>query len=446
MLSAVGLGAYKLQPSKFSFNFTPPSTVPQMPSAETSPSSNAPEMAQASAESLAESSTHSNGKSHMRKYFGIQKEVVAKKWKENPDTTTEETAAEMAKDGTVTESLAKEKAQPKKRGKKRARNGNEKPPPATEAKETSDAMDIDLTTVKVGQTQTDGEVSKDTPATTPKRRKQGQRQDKATASEQPKKDNGSSRKKQKVGNEEGSDDLAKDQDQKERQEQKSQKGQPKSKKQKLPRLPINAIVSKRPILRPAIPTPFSSSDPKIIYVKAATKFVPTIKLVRKLLGEISKRQTQSLIATGTLTAPAVEQAIADASSPRPTTKEAEPVLIKGTGKAIPVALNLGLFFQKQVDCKVQVEAGTVKVIDDIALKNAKQEEQDEDDDEDEDEEMSDDEANADTMFADEKKLMLHKQHKIKGKQEKKRKFDDEAEVPETRIRFLSSVTVAISLK
>ncbi|KAK5070702.1 hypothetical protein LTR16_009311 [Cryomyces antarcticus] len=46
-------------------------------------------------------------------------------------------------------------------------------------------------------------------------------------------------------------------------------------------------------------------------------------------------------------------------------KDPEEVVLKATGKAIEKALNLGLFFQGQEDCKVRIRTGSVAAIDDI---------------------------------------------------------------------------------
>lgn len=86
-------------------------------------------------------------------------------------------------------------------------------------------------------------------------------------------------------------------------------------------------------------------------------------------------------------------------------KEGEKVYLKATGRAIPRALELGVQFQGEGDCVVRVEMGSVKAIDDIEV-NTK---------EDEMEGVGDEGV-------------------------------EEEDIPETRIRTISSVTVSIGLK
>ncbi|KAL1656647.1 hypothetical protein SLS61_000443 [Didymella pomorum] len=192
---------------------------------------------------------------------------------------------------------------------------------------------------------------------------------------------------------------------------------------KRPRLPENATITKRPLLHPAIPTPFASAEsPKVLYVTRTTPFIPTCKRVRSLLTQIAKRSTQSanenrgrgfrgkargkLEANGRLSAQDVEASIASAASQGKGTGKGnsalggEEVYLKATGRAIPRALELGVKFQGEEDCRVRVEMGSVKAIDDV---------------------------------------------EIGPSLEEKGEGEGEEEVPETRIRTLSTVTVRIGL-
>ncbi|KAF9698696.1 hypothetical protein EKO04_003093 [Ascochyta lentis] len=194
---------------------------------------------------------------------------------------------------------------------------------------------------------------------------------------------------------------------------------------KRPRLPDHATISKRPLLHPAIPTPFSSAaNPKVLYITASSPFIPTCKRVRSLLVQISKREAQStasaprgrggagnrksgrLEANGRLEAKDVEASIAGAvkEKGRGLNTGGEEVFLKATGRAIPRALELGVKFQGEDDCRVRVEMGSVKAIDDVEVNEGVQGEKE-------------------------------------GTVEK-----EEEEVPETRIRTLSTVTVCIGLK
>ena len=86
----------------------------------------------------------------------------------------------------------------------------------------------------------------------------------------------------------------------------------------------------------------------------------------------------------------------------------ENVHLKATGRAIPRALGIGLHFQGEEDCWVKIEMGNVSAIDDVEA--------------------------GDRMAEDE------------GREaEMGQVAEDADDVPETRIRILSSVTVTIGL-
>ncbi|ORY19707.1 Rpp20 subunit of nuclear RNase MRP and P-domain-containing protein [Clohesyomyces aquaticus] len=411
MLSAVGLGANRLRPAKFAFSFTPPSNAPQMPPIEPITPSKAPNMVEE----------------------GAQPKVQAADTPMKEESTRKRNIKEF---GPSAKKLARweQKRQARPHGKDEP---YQKPGPKikTALKATEDIA-----------TETTGEPVE-------------AEEEKASENElqQTSAPEGPSRKRQRKGNQEGAKNPPKNEPEgspKGNQGKKPQKTQPtpKQQKQKPPRLPTNAVVSKRPLLHPATPSPFaSSSSQKVVYVNASAPFVSKVKQVRKLLEEVSKRQKQSLTATGSLNPKAVELAIADASNAQPAAKEAEAVYLKATGKAIPTALNIGLFFQNQSDYKIKIEIGEVSAIDDINLRNSQGEPVPEDLKE-EAAAVAAAEADVDAAQADvsaeqqteAKPEPEVKQEKGNRKKNKKRKFAEE--VPETRIRTLSAVTVAISFK
>ena len=162
-----------------------------------------------------------------------------------------------------------------------------------------------------------------------------------------------------------------------------------------------------------------------------------MKRVRKLLNEVVKREKQSANslnkargrggryaeANGRLEARDVEAEIVGEMGRTGSSnnnvgnrgtvgqgkhKGREEIYLKATGRAIPRALELGLHFQSEEDCWVKIEMGNVSAIDDIEVesRDARGEEEPGE---------PGDEAEAD-------------------------------DVPETRIRTLSSVTVSIGLK
>jgi ribonuclease P/MRP protein subunit POP7 len=216
---------------------------------------------------------------------------------------------------------------------------------------------------------------------------------------------------------------------------------PRSKRQKLPPLPAEVTVTRRPIHHPAIPTPYHSSDsPKTLYIKHRSPFIPTLKRIRRLLSEIAKRHQQSvsashhpanrskqskpLAANGRLNPADVEKDIVEGSREEESSGTGigdEEVFLKATGRAIERALAFGCHFQGEDDCRVRVEMGSVQAIDDLEVLRKR-------DDEEEGEGGGEDGEDG---------------GKKVGKKGKERLKDD---IPETRVRSLSSITVAIGLK
>ncbi|KAJ4358421.1 uncharacterized protein N0V89_003004 [Didymosphaeria variabile] len=198
----------------------------------------------------------------------------------------------------------------------------------------------------------------------------------------------------------------------------------KQNRKKLPKLPPNAAIAKRPLHHPAIPAPFASLEhPKILYISHSTPFIPTVKRIRRLLLEISKRQVQSqasqisrqrrqgrnrkpLAPNGRLAPEDVEREIAEEGKDERGDVGGEKVYVKATGRAIERALRFGVHFQGESDCTVRVETGSVMAVDDIEIRNVE-------------------ERNASG-----------------GGIEANEQLNDD-DVPEMRVRMVSSVTVVI---
>ena len=197
---------------------------------------------------------------------------------------------------------------------------------------------------------------------------------------------------------------------------------------------------KRPIHHPAVPSPFSSAaSPKVLYITHTTPFIPTLKRIRRLLTDISKRHAQSLFsnqertrnhrsrkpltANGRLQPADVEQEIVDQNREKKGAIEEE-VFLKATGRAIERVLQVGVHFQGESDCTVRVEMGSVAAVDDLEIKSQRR----------------------DRGIVDEDLATGQGQTSNPIQVGSKTKIEDEEDVPETRIRTLSSVTVAIRLK
>ena len=153
--------------------------------------------------------------------------------------------------------------------------------------------------------------------------------------------------------------------------------------------------------------------------------MPTLKRIRRLLLEISKRDAQShtsqaprrrhqaryrrpLEPNGRLAPADVEREIAEEGRVKEHVV-GEEVFVKATGRAIERALKVGLYFQNESDCRVRVETGSVTAVDDIEIRTSKKQD-----------------GGGDGDAAGE--------------------AAEDEDLPETRLRTVSSVTVAIGLK
>ncbi|KAL8699651.1 MAG: hypothetical protein Q9201_005880 [Fulgogasparrea decipioides] len=202
---------------------------------------------------------------------------------------------------------------------------------------------------------------------------------------------------------------------------------PQPKPAKLSRLPSNARIHKRPLLRPPIPSPYTSShQPKVVYISTHTPFISAVKRVRKLLALVEQRSSGkiNLIDDGNNNGRTHKQKL------RALTqsvgggvgggKMKEEVILKATNRAIEKALGLAVFFQGQEDLRVSLRTGSQGVVDDV-------------------EEM-------------EKTVGGTKVGKkgITGDGEEAKDMEDaeeeEQELPETRIRKVSVLEVRISLR
>ena len=129
---------------------------------------------------------------------------------------------------------------------------------------------------------------------------------------------------------------------------------------------VDARIQKRPILRPAVPSPYAGADQqKVIYVSAKTPFVAAVKRVRKLLDEIEKRSLGKFdLINGAGSDKEKLKKLGEQISP-PKEKKGEEVVLKATNRAIEKLLGIALFFQGKDDCRVHLRTGTIGVVDDI---------------------------------------------------------------------------------
>ena len=119
-----------------------------------------------------------------------------------------------------------------------------------------------------------------------------------------------------------------------------------------------------------------------------------------------------------------------------TEKEPEEVILKATNRAIERALGFALFFQGQDDCQVKIKTGSAGVVDDI---------------------IEDEQPMPDKRKSTKQKKGGGQKKSADGEQETgdplqedestKETLDEvEDELPETQVRRVSTIEIAISLK
>jgi len=161
-----------------------------------------------------------------------------------------------------------------------------------------------------------------------------------------------------------------------------------------------------------------------------------VKRVQKLLQQADKRNTQAVAAQvkqsrrkqgrgGKSKGDETEEVAARLAESKGGEAEArEVVLVKGTGRAVAKALEVGLWFQQRDEYGVQVRTGSVGAVDDIVEKDGAAEPV-----------VGDGEDNMDLDVGSET-----------GRDGPMKDDDQEEEaIPETRIRYTSVVEIGVSL-
>ncbi|KAL1865625.1 hypothetical protein Plec18167_009346 [Paecilomyces lecythidis] len=209
----------------------------------------------------------------------------------------------------------------------------------------------------------------------------------------------------------------------------------------LVKLPKYARVQKRPIPHPPVASPYAgSSIPKIVYVGTKTPFMSAAKRVQKLLRHAEKRATAG-VDLGNHKISEKEKLARLAKGQEALKKEE--VFIKATGRAIERALSVGKWFEeKEEEYAVSVKTGTVLVVDDIV-----------EDEEAESKEMEKDGSTGEnaTRLTESKAATTtataaSEQPLKKRKRRAKAAAPADAELPESRTRWVNMVEIAITLK
>ena len=164
-------------------------------------------------------------------------------------------------------------------------------------------------------------------------------------------------------------------------------------------------MQKRPILHSPI-SPYAGADhPKVVYISAKTPFISAVKRVQKQLCLIEKRSFGKFGLIHGKRSENQKLKVLDTQGPLEKEKEPEEVILKGTNRVIEKVLGLALFFDGQEDLIVRLRTGTVGVVDDMVMAARPSEE---------------------TEVGDQK--------------------EGERDLPETRVRKISMLEVAITLK
>lgn len=200
----------------------------------------------------------------------------------------------------------------------------------------------------------------------------------------------------------------------------------------------DAKVEKRPIPHAPVASPYAGpSVPKIVYVSSNTPFMSAVKRVQKLLRQAEKRATANIsLEDSRKTEQQKLMELARVAEMR------EEVFVKATGRAIEKVLNVGKWFEeKEAEYTVRVKTGSVLVVDDVVEDEEKKER--------ELQKQQREEGRDPQKNAEEKSDSQNATSKSAAKEKKKRPasaISEDAELPETRTRWVKMVEVAISLR
>ncbi|KAJ5933380.1 hypothetical protein N7454_005709 [Penicillium verhagenii] len=200
----------------------------------------------------------------------------------------------------------------------------------------------------------------------------------------------------------------------------------------LVKLPKYAKVEKRPIPHAPVASPYAgASVPKFVYVSTSTPFMSAVKRVQKLLRHAEKRATANIDLEDTRKTE--QQKLAELAK---ISDKREEVFVKATGRAIEKVLKLGKWFEeKDTEYTVRVTTGSVLVVDDVVEDEEKKEL-----------EMQKQQRSSKAESGPEKQDQDTSKAAVKKRKRQTPDVSDDAELPETRTRWIKMVEVAVSLK
>lgn len=210
--------------------------------------------------------------------------------------------------------------------------------------------------------------------------------------------------------------------------------------------PADAKVEKRPIPHAAIASPYAGpSVPKVVYVSSNTPFMSAVKRVQKLLRQAEKRATANISLEDTRTTE--KQKLAELAK---VAEQREEVFVKATGRAIEKALNVGKWFEeKEAEYAVRVSTGSVLVVDDVVEDEEKKEREMQKQNRQSGDQQEAAQGSNTQQSTTEAGSAPSQEPAAKNAAKKKRKtppISDDAELPESRTRWIKMVEVAVSLK
>lgn len=172
-------------------------------------------------------------------------------------------------------------------------------------------------------------------------------------------------------------------------------------------LSIGSKIRTRPITHPPIPSPYTGADqPKVIYVSAKSSFIGVVKRVENIFKKIHKQNMAQIdLIEGKGTDKQKLESLASAAAVAVEAETPQAVFLKATNMAIDKALGIALYLKEQGDFVVQLRTDTVAVVDDI-------------------------------IYAAVPKDVAESGDKVK----------DEEEEPKSRVRYLSVLEVALTMK
>ena len=213
------------------------------------------------------------------------------------------------------------------------------------------------------------------------------------------------------------------------------------KQNKLPTLPPTAQVTKRPLLRPGIPSPYAgTSQQKVVYISAKTPFLSAVKRAEKLLHLSDKRVVQSATHLSKRNRRRGDDEIVgiakEVEKQKKGVEKKEEVVLKGTGKAIAKVMELALWFQQRgEEYEIRLKTGSVGAVEDVEY---------------EEESMTAGvgaEENEEMVMVENnsEKTVAKPMSKVVRREERESE-DGKTEISETRIRQLSVLEVYVSLR